>query len=89
MYFEKASAFLSVSGQNLSAADITGIWLSSDDDTVITEVKELAPHFFPNVEDNIAWVPVRNPPDVMEYGKMLKVAKDRMVRRREVPVTAL
>lgn len=88
MYLEKACNYLKASREGLSAADITGIWLSSDDDTVIKEVKELAPRYFTNVNDTIAWLPVLNPPDVMEYGKLLKVTADRMVRLWKAPVSA-
>ncbi|CAM9255484.1 unnamed protein product [Ectocarpus sp. 12 AP-2014] len=48
-YFQKTVQYLRKSVNGLSAADITGIWLSTDEDAVYNEVKRLAPRFLPNV----------------------------------------
>ncbi|CAM9212405.1 unnamed protein product, partial [Ectocarpus sp. 13 AM-2016] len=48
-YFQKTVQYLRKSVDGLTAADITGIWLSTDEDAVFNEVKRLAPRFFPNV----------------------------------------
>lgn len=37
--------------------DIRGIWVASDDSTVVEKVKQLAPNYFPNVESSmIEWI---------------------------------
>eukprot|EP00903_Cladosiphon_okamuranus_P007629 g7398.t1 len=48
-YFETAAGYLAESPAGVSAADIRGIWLSTDEEKVLDEVKALAPTFFPNV----------------------------------------
>ncbi|CAM9127186.1 unnamed protein product, partial [Ectocarpus sp. 4 AP-2014] len=48
-YFQKTVQYLRKSVDGLTAADVTGIWLSTDEAAVYNEVKRLAPRFFPNV----------------------------------------
>lgn len=51
MYLEKAVNYLSNSTRKtlLSVADISGVWLSSDDYNVFPEVQRVVPNYFPNV----------------------------------------
>lgn len=61
-YLSRAASALrqGVAGNGTSSDDIKGIWVSSDDPTVISEVKQLAADFFPNVgEANIIWISSR------------------------------
>ncbi|CAM9336551.1 unnamed protein product [Ectocarpus fasciculatus] len=56
-YFQKAVQYLRKSVDGLTAADITGLWLSTDEDAVYNEVKRLAPRFFPNIKpDGVIYV---------------------------------
>ena len=50
-YLEKARSYIQNSSEaTVSVEDIKGIWVSSDDDQVILDVKESFAEFFPNVE---------------------------------------
>ncbi|CAM9619263.1 unnamed protein product [Ectocarpus fasciculatus] len=51
-YLAKAVNYLESRTDDLAATNITGIWVSSDDEAVFDEVKELASEFFPGVAPN-------------------------------------
>lgn len=54
---ENAAAFLRNSPRGLSGANITGLWLASDDVAVLGEMQRLAPRYFPNIgQDSIIWI---------------------------------
>lgn len=57
-YLEKARSYIQTSTEaTVSVDDIRGIWVSSDDDQVIFDVKELSAEFFPNVEpERVIWI---------------------------------
>lgn len=50
-YFKSAINYLNES--KISVDDIAGIWLASDDPTVISETRELASVYFPNIHDDL------------------------------------
>ncbi|CAM9674084.1 unnamed protein product [Ectocarpus fasciculatus] len=50
VYFRKVAQYLRSSPGGLTAADITGLWLSTDEVSVYNEVKRLVPRYFPNVK---------------------------------------
>lgn len=57
VYLKSASNFLRDSPGGLCAADITGLWVASDDPTVLQDMQSLAPRYFPNVGfESIIWV---------------------------------
>lgn len=57
VYIESAASFLRNSPRGLSRENITGLWLSSDDDTVLGEMQRLAPRYFPNVgQESVIWI---------------------------------
>ena len=57
-YLEKARSYIQNSSEaTVSVDDMKGIWLSSDDDQVIFDVKESFAEFFPNVEpERVIWI---------------------------------
>ncbi|CAN0505506.1 unnamed protein product, partial [Ectocarpus sp. 12 AP-2014] len=46
-YFENAVNYINSSASTIGVTDITGLWLSTDDDSVVDEVKELVSGYFP------------------------------------------
>lgn len=90
---EAASTYLQEATEEDSPTveDIAGIWLSSDDDDALQEVKKLAQHYFPNVDpDKIIWISGRLPMrvDPVYMGHLLTLTKDRMVRE-SIPSNAI
>lgn len=56
-YLDAAVAYLDGNDTQLRVADITGIWVASDEAGVVDRVKEIAPSYLPNVNNNaIVWV---------------------------------
>ncbi|CAM9795718.1 unnamed protein product [Ectocarpus fasciculatus] len=49
-YFENILKYTQSTGGALSAADITGLWLSTDDEAAVDEVRKLVPNYFPNIK---------------------------------------
>eukprot|EP00903_Cladosiphon_okamuranus_P013102 g12221.t1 len=50
-YFKAAAKYLhDAARQGQAATDISGVWLSSDDRSVLAEVQEIAPRYFPKVD---------------------------------------
>eukprot|EP00903_Cladosiphon_okamuranus_P007624 g7393.t1 len=77
-YFENAADYLATSPGGLTSMDIYGLWLSTDDDAVLDEVKTLAPKYFPNVKpEDILLVTDRVPVRPMVMGKFDEGATDR------------
>lgn len=55
-YLSTAVAYLKGDESELNVEDIRGIWIASDDPEVVGKVKELAPGYFPNVQNSaIFW----------------------------------
>lgn len=50
-YLAAAIEYLEDDKNELNAEDIMGIWVASDDSTVVERVKEIAPFYLPNVEN--------------------------------------
>eukprot|EP00903_Cladosiphon_okamuranus_P007636 g7405.t1 len=77
-YFENAAEFLAGAPGGLSAMDISGLWLSTDDEAVFDEVKNLAPTYFPNINPAaILFVSSRVPVRPMVKGTFNEGASDR------------
>ena len=57
-YLEAARSYITTSTDvTVSVEDIRGIWVSSDDDSVLSDVKQAFAEFFPNVElERIVWI---------------------------------
>ena len=57
-YLEAARSYImNPMGVNVSVEDIRGIWVCSDDDSVLSDVKQAFAEFFPNVElERILWI---------------------------------
>ncbi|CAN0323174.1 unnamed protein product [Ectocarpus sp. 12 AP-2014] len=49
-YFDNVAKYLQSTGGGLSAADITGLWLSTDEEAAVDEVRSLVPNYFPNIK---------------------------------------
>lgn len=49
VYLKSAFDVLQHSQRGLSPEDITGLWVASDDGTVLEEMHILAPQYFPNI----------------------------------------
>lgn len=57
VYLKNASKFLEDSPQGVSVEDITGLWVASDDPSVIGEMQSLAQQYFPNVgPESVIWI---------------------------------
>eukprot|EP00903_Cladosiphon_okamuranus_P007625 g7394.t1 len=77
-YFENAAAYLAGAPGGLTAMDISGLWLSTDDEAVFDEVKTLAPKYFPNIKpEDILFVTGRVPVRPMVQGTFDEGASDR------------
>lgn len=49
-------AYLEEEESELNVEDIKGIWVASDDDSVVQRLREVAPSYLPNVDtSNIYW----------------------------------
>ena len=61
-YLQAASSYMKNSTKaTVSIEDIRGIWVSSDDESVMADVKETFSEFFPNVElEKIVWISGRS-----------------------------
>ena len=61
-YLQAASSYIRHSTEaTVSIEDIRGIWVSSDDESVISDVTKTFPEFFPNVEiERVVWISGRS-----------------------------
>lgn len=56
-YLSAARDYLEADEDRPPARDIEGVWVASDDPTVVEELRALVPTFFPSVNsDGIVWV---------------------------------
>lgn len=63
VYLKNASDYIRDSPRGLSVADITGLWVASDDASVIGEVQSLAQQYFPNIgPESVIWISGRTAP---------------------------
>eukprot|EP00903_Cladosiphon_okamuranus_P007627 g7396.t1 len=77
-YFRRAIDYLKTSPNGLGVSDITGVWLSTDDDHVFEEVKALTSKYFPSVApDAVVFVTNRVPVRLLRPGTWVEGAVDR------------
>ncbi|CAM9245302.1 unnamed protein product [Ectocarpus sp. 13 AM-2016] len=74
IYFENAANYLNSSASTVDVTDITGLWLSADDDSVIDEVKEMVSKYFPGTTpDSVLCVTGRVPVAILPAGTVNSV----------------
>lgn len=65
---------------------IKAIWVASDDDNAVDEVRALLPDFFPNVEpENVAWISGGGKNGIVQTRSELEVRKSRTVCSGAMP----
>ncbi|CAN0316971.1 unnamed protein product [Ectocarpus sp. 6 AP-2014] len=78
VYFENAVNYLNSSASSVDVTDITGLWLSTDDDSVIDEVKEMVSGYFPGTTpDSVLCVTGRVPVALMTRETFREGSNDR------------
>ncbi|CAM9804238.1 unnamed protein product [Ectocarpus sp. 8 AP-2014] len=77
-YFENAVNYLHSSASTVGVTDITGLWLSTDDDSVIDEVKDMVSGYFPGTTpDSVLCVTGRVPVALLNPGTFNSGTQDR------------
>ncbi|CAN0466623.1 unnamed protein product [Ectocarpus sp. 12 AP-2014] len=77
-YFENAVNYINSSASTVGVTDITGLWLSTDDDSVVDEVKELVSGYFPGTTpDSVLCITGRVPVALLNPGTFNSGTQDR------------
>ncbi|CAM9473235.1 unnamed protein product [Ectocarpus sp. 13 AM-2016] len=78
VYFENAVKYLNSSVSTVGVVDITGLWLSTDDESVVHEVKEMASGYFPGTTpDSVLSITARVPVALLHPETFASGALDR------------